>query len=123
MQPARRIVAAIVVWGLLTAATPAAALASPLVRAELEGEPIAIGEVSTWFCHDLAFPTITCFRDAGALERSVAGSSAAGSVYVTLYSDSGYTGSYVHLSEDYDGLWTIGWNDHASSFIAKNGER
>jgi hypothetical protein len=84
--------------------------------------PIPVAGINKYYCHDLAFPTITCFRDAGVLEMNVASAEVAGTLYVTVYSDSGYTGSYLHISQDYDGLWTVGWNDHVSSFVGRNGE-
>jgi len=103
--------------------TPSAAAASgPAIQAELDGEPISAVDAGDYYCHDLSFPLITCFSSASSLEASVAGTQAFASVYVTVYSGATYTGAYAHLSEDYDGLWTIGWNDSVSSFVGRNGE-
>lgn len=40
--------------------------------------------------------------------------------YVTVYSDPSYGGSYMHVSQNYDTLFWIGWNDHISSYKARN---
>ena len=40
--------------------------------------------------------------------------------YVTVYSSPGYGGSFAHLSQNYDALATIGWNDTISSYRARN---
>jgi hypothetical protein len=110
------------IWLSLLATAPAAAASGPLIQAELEGTPIPASDVGKYYCHDLAFPLITCFSRAAPLEASLADSQSAASIYVTVYSDASYTGAYAHLSEDYDGLWTIGWNDRVSSFVGRNGE-
>jgi hypothetical protein len=46
----------------------------------------------------------------------------AGVTYVTIYDLTGYWGAYMHVSEDYTVLATIGWNDRISSYIARNYE-
>ena len=43
--------------------------------------------------------------------------------YVTVYSGSGYAGSFAHLSQNYDALAMIGWNDTISSYRARNNRR
>jgi hypothetical protein len=37
-----------------------------------------------------------------------------------VYSNPGYGGSFAHLSQSYDALATIGWNDTISSYKARN---
>lgn len=96
--------------------------AGPAPQAELDGEPISAAEAGNYYCHDVEFPLITCFSSPASLEASFIGSQAFASVYVTVYSGATYSGAYAHLSQDYDGLWTIGWNDSVSSFVGRNGE-
>src|SRR5712691_4153153 len=99
--------------------------ASP-VRADLEGRPIKVAEISSYFCHDFSFPLVHCFSTSARLEASLA--STDGSVtaafgpsdYVTMYSEPSYGGSYIHLSQNYDTLFWIGWNDRVSSFKGRN---
>lgn len=43
--------------------------------------------------------------------------------YVTVYSSAGYAGSFAHLSQNYDVLATIGWNDTISSYRARNNRK
>ena len=116
----------------LASSTPAMA-AAPQVEATLDGRPIDLDEVGRYQCHDLDYPVIRCFRkavdrdlsidlDLGVLDASVSVSVAASVVYVTLYDGQNLTGSSISLSQDYDALATIGWNDRASSFMGRNGE-
>ena len=116
-----RLASGIALWVALLGTAPPAS-ASEAIFAELDGEPISPVEAGNYYCHDLSYPLITCFSDAESLEADLASSQAAASVYVTVYSDASYTGAYAHLSQDYDGLWTIGWNDRVSSFVVPNGE-
>ena len=106
--------------------------AAPGVEATLDGRPIDLDEVGRYQCHDLDYPVIRCFRkavdrdlsidlDVGVLGAS-ATASAAGIVYVTLYDGQNFMGSSISLSQDYDALATIGWNDRASSFKGRNAE-
>lgn len=115
---------AAVLWlGALVAAPDVIAAAdSAGISAQLDGHPIPATAAGDYYCHDLSYPLMTCFSTAEALEQHLAASVQAGSVYVTIYSEPTYDGSYAHLSQDYDGLWAIGWNDRISSFKARNGE-
>lgn len=99
--------------------------------ADLEGQPIVVSEISDWFCHDLDYPQIHCFRTAASLDRAlsvqrnaaalgVAGALAA-LPYVVVYRDSSLQGAYFAISQSYDNLSSIGWNDAVSSFRAVNG--
>jgi hypothetical protein len=111
----------------LLPSTPATA-AGPTVVATLDGRSIPLTEVSRYHCHDLEYPTIRCFHqprdrnlslatDAAALQVA-----AAGVVYVTVYDGSLYGGSSLSISQNYDSLSTIGWNDRISSFRGRNAE-
>lgn len=110
---------------LLLAGTVNARTDSP-VRADLEGRPIKAAEISSYYCNDFDFPEIHCYTSAAELEA--AGASAAPSMlaafgpgdYVTIYSEPTYGGSYMHLSQNYDTLFWIGWNDRISSIKARN---
>lgn len=122
-----------VVIGLLSTAllsgTVSAAEESPKVRADLEGRPIKASEIGSYYCHDFAFPEVHCFSTASELEAASASyegliATAIGpGDYVTVYSEPSYGGSYMHLSQNYDTLFWIGWNDRISSFKARNSAR
>jgi len=120
-----------VLLGLLMAlavSSPARA-AAPEIRATLDGRDIPIAEVARHHCHDLDFPVISCFAKATDRDTSVSVelgqvqlAAAAGVPYVTVYDFSGFTGSSMVISQDYDALVTIGWNDKVSSFKGRNSE-
>jgi hypothetical protein len=103
------------------------------IVATLDGVPIPPTGAGQHFCHDFEFPTIRCYAKAEDLERALESSAADGGLkaataygssdYVTVYSAAGYDGSYAHLSQSYDGLWVIGWNDRIRSFKARNSAR
>lgn len=111
---------------------PVTSGASPVVvTADLDGEPISIGEVASHYCHDLDYPKIHCYSDAAYLESTVSsiasarakvtGAEAAAALqYVKLFDLTAFAGQYIILSVDYDNLSVIGWNDKASSFIGVN---
>jgi len=42
---------------------------------------------------------------------------------VTIYSEPAFGGSYAHISQSYDGLWVIGWNDRINSFKGRSSAR
>ena len=110
------------------------AIAAPReVEATLDGRPIDLSDVGRYQCHDLEFPVIRCFRkaidrdlsvDAGldVLGVSVSVSAATAVVYVTLYDSPNFLGASISLSQNYDALATIGWNDRVSSFRGRNSE-
>ena len=114
----------------LASSTPAMA-AAPEIEATLDGRPIDVSDVGRYQCHDLDNPIIRCFRKAadrdlsidlelGISDASVSGSAATTVVYVTLYDSPNFLGSSISLSQSYDALATIGWNDRVSSFRARN---
>ena len=111
---------------LASSGTASAAPAAPNVRADLEGKPIKVAEISSYFCHDYSFPDVHCFSTSAGLEAAVGSSTQSISTafgpndYVTIYSEPTYGGSYMHLSQNYDTLFWIGWNDRVSSFKGRN---
>ena len=117
--------------GALWLVTPTIQAKQPEVRADLEGRPIDPAQASSYFCHDFDFPQIHCFSTPSELEAAVAESvspstqgvviaAVTASDYVTVYSSPSYGGSFAHLSQNYDALATIGWNDTISSYKARN---
>lgn len=121
---------AIVAGSLL--GSPVAAQEAHL-RADLDGRPIRAETASAYFCHDFDYPEIHCFSSPGALEASmkervpelskasVVAAAVGPSDYLTIYSGGSYSGTFAHLSQNYDALVTIGWNDTISSYKARNG--
>lgn len=104
------------------------------VNAWLGERRIEVGSIPRYYCHDVEFPIIRCFRTAEQLEMamppeiatqptsSATVASTAAVVYVTIFDGTSYQGSYMHVSADYDALAWVGWNDRVSSYKAKNGE-
>lgn len=126
----------LVVVALLFAAsalqTPPAAARSSEITADLDGAPIPATDAGRYFCHDLEYPHLRCFSTAEALEAAMIDRTQEGILalavygtndYVTIYSEPAFAGSYAHLSQSYDGLWVIGWNDRISSFKGRNSGR
>jgi len=114
---------AVAVSGLmvLPAATLAAPQAQPTLSATLDGRPLKLANVADWYCDDFSYPVITCFSDPRNLSTRDTAILASSSIeYVTIYDFTTYTGSFMHVSQDYTVLATIGWNDRISSFIARN---
>ena len=119
--------------GAVCLVTPVIQAKQPELRADLDGRQIDPAHASSYFCHDFDFPQIHCFSTPGELEAAVATtaseSSQAGVAafgpadYVTVYSLPTYAGSFAHLSQNYDALATIGWNDSISSYRARNNRR
>lgn len=123
----------VVMLGLLLGTTPSAlagAVDDGPRSADLDGKPIALTSVALYHCHDLAYPVIHCFRTAaerdGLLEdvasRAGAAAAAAAVVYVTVYEHATYFGASLAVSQDYDILATLGWNDRISSYKVRNSE-
>lgn len=113
---------------VLVSGTVHAANESP-VRADLDGKPIRASEISSHYCHDHAYPQVHCFSTASELEAALISTDAAIAAafgpndYVTVYSEPTYGGSYMHLSQNYDTLFWIGWSDRISSIKARNSNR
>jgi hypothetical protein len=93
------------------------------VVAYLDGKLIPIEQVSRFYCDDFSFPVIQCSRLAIVTDaRAAIVSLLAGVDYVTIYDFTGFAGGFMHVSEDYTALLTIGWNDRISSIRGRNGE-
>jgi hypothetical protein len=109
-----------------TSAHPRDALAAQpedTVSATLDGRPIPLVDVAKYFCDDFSFPVITCSANAAGIDARASGSLQAAAVdYVTIYDAAGFGGAWMHVSQDYTGLWSIGWNDRISSFKGRNYE-
>jgi hypothetical protein len=104
----------------LTAAKP---VSDPVMYADLDGKPIALVDVGKYYCHDFDFPAIHCFSDPKALESNSDVQAAASTVeFVTVYEYTTFQGAFMHMSQNYTVLATIGWNDRISSFVVKNSQ-
>lgn len=118
------LVAVLATAPFLLAAAPTIATAPPSLRAELDGSPIALADISRYDCHDRAYPLIRCFRspaerDADAAGRQIDGVeplSATGGPFVRWYADANFTGASFDAYFAYRDLGTIGWSDRISSF-------
>jgi hypothetical protein len=93
------------------------------LTADLDGRPIEVADVGDWYCEDFSYPVIHCFSDPDELEaRAVQMLATTAIVYVTVYDQPGFAGSYMHMSEDYTVLAWVGWNDRISSLKGKNSQ-
>lgn len=115
---------------MLISGVAQAAPSRPYIRADVQGRQIEPSEIGKYFCHDFDFPRIRCFESAAELDGAlVMTSTATLSVaaafgpndYVTVYSGPTFSGNYAHLSQNYDTLFVIGWNDQISSYKGRNG--
>jgi hypothetical protein len=101
-----------------------------ILTATLDGLPIDPRLAGDHFCHDFAYPEIRCFRSAARLEAALDGQAggegtkamAAEVRYMTIYDYMSFAGGYAYVSQDYDGLWAIGWNDKISSYRVHNSQ-
>ena len=118
-------------FGVLLALLPRspAMAAQPEVAVTLDGRPIPVSAIPEHDCHDLEFPVIRCFSGAGARDLAVSAEveivgteSVTAVAYVTIYDLTGFAGSSFVVSQNYDVLATIGWNDRVSSFKGRNSE-
>jgi hypothetical protein len=128
-SPARRLGGSIVIVGLLLGTAPAALADSKAARsvelsADLDGKPIPLVDVARYHCEDLDFPRIHCFETAAEVGAAPGMLAAAqvGYTYVTIYDGASFAGASLAISEDYDVLAALGWNDRVSSFRARNSE-
>jgi hypothetical protein len=116
----------------ITATVPSPSLAVDLagttITATLDGKPIDPTQAGRYYCHDFEYPVIRCYASAARLESAVSsgdgGRAALASDvrYMTVYDYASFAGAYAHLSQDYEGLWAIGWNDKISSFRVQNSQ-
>jgi hypothetical protein len=94
------------------------------LTADLDGQPIKLSEVGNWYCEDFSYPAIHCYSSPEVLEgRTATLATAAAADYVTVYEFTFFAGSYMHMSQDYTALVTIGWNDRISSFKVRNSQQ
>lgn len=111
----------------LCAVAPAEASQPERVTADLDGWPIPVGQIADNYCTDRDFPVIHCFTTAEGLEAAQQVSSAStiesaqATDYVVVYAGTYYSGSYMYVSQDYDALAVVGWNDRIRSFRGLNG--
>lgn len=107
-------------------AVPATAktASSEMLSADLDGAPIKLAEVGRWYCDDFSYPVIHCFSTPEVLESRTSAVLATAAVdFVTVYELGLFAGSFMHMSQDYTALVTIGWNDRISSLKGRNSER
>lgn len=129
----RRVSIALVALMVVTGAGAGGAVArgprDDTIVADLDGRRISVDEIPNWYCHDLDYPLIHCYTTAAELEAALddaagpeglAGASAP-VPYVYVYGDAGTLGPSTAISEPWDNLSWIGWNDKISSFKALNG--
>ena len=100
------------------------------ITATVDGHPVKVADLDRFYCHDFAYPQMTCFRQARHLEAAIAAPqmqrtselepavamAAPVGTWVTVYRDASYAGTYAYLSRNYDNLGDIGWNDTITSF-------
>jgi hypothetical protein len=95
------------------------------VVADVDGHPIKPALTSTYYCHDFEFPKIHCFHSAESLKAAEAKLAKVtpyfgANDYVTIFDGPNYSGAFMDVSQNYDVLFSIGWNDRISSFKARN---
>jgi hypothetical protein len=88
----------------------------------LDGRPLALKLVANYYCDDFAFPVIQCSTQPATIQARATLALLGGIEYVTIYDLQSFNGSYLHVSQDYSTLVTIGWSDRVSSFRARNSE-
>jgi hypothetical protein len=112
---------------LLPAAVAAAGGAqadeSANLKAYLDGKPIPLADVAKYYCDDFSYPVIQCsISPLITATRATLTSLLASVDYVTVFDGSAFSGAYMNISQDYNVLALIGWNDRISSFKARNSE-
>jgi hypothetical protein len=132
MRTARMIAALGAVLALLSAGAVSAASrsgGSTGIVADLDGRPIKPALIGTLYCHDFDYPRIHCFRSQHDLDAAATSAIAArrqaspnlsASDYVLIYDGAIQSGASMYVSQNYDALFSIGWNDRISSYQALN---
>ena len=93
------------------------------LSAYLDGRPIPLSDVGKYYCDDFDYPVIRCSSSPLiASLRTTTVTLLAAVDYVTIYENTSFNGAYMHVSQDYGSLITIGWNDRISSFRGRNSE-
>lgn len=91
------------------------------LTADLDGKPMRLADVGKWYCEDFEYPAIHCYSTPELLaEREAIMLAFGASDYVTVYELTGFAGSFMHMSQDYNALVTIGWSDRISSLKGRN---
>ncbi|MEO6628886.1 MAG: hypothetical protein ABIP03_10000 [Aquihabitans sp.] len=126
----RRVLARVAVLTMVAmsmAAAPVAGATPIMVTADIDGVAIAVSQIPEHFCHDRAYPVIHCFATTRGLAAALkdldgarAALAAAATDYVIVYSSTSYAGSYLYISQDYDTMATVGWNDRIRSYRGLN---
>lgn len=94
------------------------------LTADLDGIPIKLDQVGKWYCDDFSYPNIHCFSNPIVLEvRATHLQLLTAVTFVTVYELGSFSGSFMHMSQDYTALVTIGWNDRISSLKGRNSEQ
>ena len=128
MTPWRALVRSSVLAALFASTTGGSALAvnverDDVVTAYLDGKAIPVSEISRYYCDDFSYPVIQCSRLAVVADlKATIVLLVTSADYITIYDGAGYSGAYMHISQDYGSLMTIGWNDKVSSFKGRNSE-
>jgi hypothetical protein len=114
------------VGSLLAAPTAAAAPGKADdgdVVAYVDGRRIQVEDIPRYYCDDFSYPVIQCSSvPLVADSRALSASLLAGVDYVTIYDQASFQGTWMHVSQDYAALVTVGWNDRVSSFKGRNSE-
>lgn len=123
------VVAMLTLWSVVgvSAASPSRGTPSS-IRAELGGRPVKPELIPSYYCHDFDYPVIHCYHSSAELEAAKAqrgstdgfSASFTAADYVTIYDGTIWTGPYMDVSQNYDALFSIGWNDRISSYKARN---
>jgi hypothetical protein len=126
----RSVIAALAVLLNLVSVAPVTAVSHPTLsstlRVDLDGRQINPRLTSRYYCHDLQFPAIHCSRTEAArdasMQKAVVGAFAtlSASDYVVIYDGPNFSGPSMVISQNYDALFTIGWNDRISSYRGVN---
>jgi hypothetical protein len=117
-------------WSLVCVAHPPVASGADsdgardvTMTATLDGKPIPLADVSKYFCDDFSYPEIRCSTSRLLADTRATLSSLLTSLdYVTIFDGVSFSGAYMNVSQDYNVLGLIGWNDRISSFKARNSE-
>ncbi len=117
------VLGSLTIAGLAHPRATQAAASEPELSATLDGKPIPLEDVGKYYCDDFSYPEIRCstsrlLPDSRALLVTLL----TAVDYVTIYDGIGYSGAYMHVSQDYSVLSLIGWNDRISSFKGRNSE-
>jgi hypothetical protein len=120
--------------GSVSAASPAPSTpsASDTIAADLDGQSIKPQLIPKFYCHDFDFPRIHCFRSPATLAKAEARWGArdgrlttmtaafGASDYITIYDGPNFGQAFMDVSQNYDTLAFIGWNDVISSYKGRN---